>query len=83
MADRPAASGAAGPLDRDEFAPARGATARPAPGDNLDLADLQARRIDGGTGQVRPDAAPRRALEHLSLLEGYAWEAWKTSVVGC
>ena len=60
-------------LDRDEFA--LHAVQRPGllRGDNLDLADLRKpERIDGVPARFDLTWPPRRALEHLSLLEGYA-----------
>lgn len=52
--------------------------------DDLELADLRdASRIDEIFDQVRPDVVfHAAALKHLSLLEKYPQEAWKTNVVG-
>ncbi len=53
-------------------------------GDDLELADLRdAERIDEVFDQVRPEIVfHAAALKHLSLLESYPEEAWKTNVVG-
>lgn len=53
-------------------------------GDDLELADLRdAERIDEVLDEVRPDLVfHAAALKHLSLLESYPREAWKTNVLG-
>lgn len=53
-------------------------------GDDLELADLRdPERITEVFEQVRPNVVfHAAALKHLSLLESYPEEAWKTNVVG-
>lgn len=87
--DRSLPSGPAGHARPGRIGVARGTAEHHGPralleGDDLVLADIRdTDRLDEIFGHVRPDVVfHAAALKHLSLLEKYPKEAWKTNVVG-